>query len=337
MKRPILLVLALALLPSATMAQTAVEHPKIELGAAAATVSYVVPYIAMAKGYFKDEGLDVNAANFQSGVKALQAMLGGSVDAVVGSYSHTLTMASKGQKVRYFVSFLRCPGYVVGLSKGQTAKTMKDLKGLKIGVTSPGSSTHQALNYLVSKAGLATDSYTPVGVGNTAGAVAAVKNSKIDATITVEPIVSLLLKDNDMTMLLDARTEKASREGFGGSYPEGGLYAREDFIKKNPKTIQALTNAIVRADEWLQKASAAEVIAALPPEVVGNDPQTFGKSVENMRSCFSPDGLVADDGPAHVLDILATSEPALRDAKIDIAQTYTNDFVREALKKYPVK
>jgi NitT/TauT family transport system substrate-binding protein len=342
MKRPVLLALSLALLPSAAFAQAPVEHPKIEhpkieLGAAAATVSYVVPYIAMAKGYFKDEGVDVNSANFQSGVKALQAMLGGSVDAVVGSYSHTLTMASKGQKIRYFVSFLRCPGYVVGLSKGQTAKSIKDLKGLKVGVTSPGSSTHQALNYLVSKAGLATDSYTPVGVGNTAGAVAAVKNSKIDATITVEPIVSLLLAGNDMTMLFDGRTETASREGFGGSYPEGGLYAREDFIKKNPKTIQALANAIVRADEWLQKASAADVIAALPPEVVGTDPQTFGKSVENMRSCFSPDGLIADDGPSHVLDILATSEPDLRTAKIDLSQTYTNDFVREALKKYPVK
>jgi NitT/TauT family transport system substrate-binding protein len=325
----------LALLPPGANAQSVIEHPKIQLGAAAATVSYVAPYIAIEKGYFKDEGLDVSIANFQSGVKALQAMMGGSVDVVVGSYGHTLTLAAKGQKIQYFVSFLRCPGYVVGLAKGQTAKSIKDLKGLKIGVTSPGSSTHQALNYLVTKAGLSTDDYTPVGVGNTAGAVAAVKNNKIDATIAVEPIVSILLRGGDMTAMLDMRTEQASIEGFGGPYPEGGLYARQDFVKTNPNTVQAMANAIVRADEWLQKASPAEVVAALSPEVVGNDPQAFGKSVESMRGCFSPDGLVASDGPAHVLEILSASDPELQKARINLADTYTNEFAERALKKYP--
>jgi NitT/TauT family transport system substrate-binding protein len=226
---------------------------------------------------------------------------------------------------------------VVALSKGQTAKSFADLKGLKVGVTSPGSSTHQGFNYLMSRAGLAPDSYTPVGVGNSAGSVAATKMGKVDANVIVEPIVSLLLAGNDMTMLMDGRTEEKSRAAFGGAFPEGGFYGREDFIKKNPKTIQALTNGLVRANEWLQKASPTEIVAALPPEIVGSDPDTFGKSADNMRSCFSPDGLIAEEGPPHVLEILQASEPELKNAKIDISQTYTNDFVREALKKYPVK
>jgi NitT/TauT family transport system substrate-binding protein len=330
-----LLIVALAACSRTAMAQSAVERPNIELGAAAATVSYVAPYIAAAKGYFRDEGVNVTLTNFQSGVKAAQAMMGGSVDAVVGSYSHTITLASKGQNIRYFVSFLRCPGYVVGVAKGQAATSVKDFKGLKVGVTSPGSSTHQALNYLVTRAGLAPDDYTPVAVGNTAGSVAAVEYNKIDATIVVEPIVSQLLKSNAMKMLLDMRSEKASLEGFGGPYPEGGLYAREDFIRQNPKTIQALTNAVVRADEWLQTASPEDVVKALPAEAVGSDPDTFGKSVTNMRGCFSPDGRVASDGPAHVLDILTASEPELKKASVNLADTYTNAFVEEALKKYP--
>lgn len=339
MKRPVLFAMTLAtltpLLSSAAFAQ--VEHPKMSIGAAAATVSYVAPYLAVAKGFFKEEGVDVTIANFQGGSKALQAMMGGSVDVVIGAYGHTLTMASKGQKIRYFASFLRCPGYVVALSKGQTAKSFKDLKGLKVGVTAPGSSTHQGFNYLMGRAGLAPDSYTPIAVGNSAGSVAATKYGKVDANVIVEPIVSLLLAGNDATLLMDGRTEEKSREAFGGPFPEGGLYAREDFIKKNPKTIQALANGLVRANEWLQTASPAELAAALPQEIVGNDPDTFGKSAGNMRSCFSPDGLIAEDGPPHVLEMLATSDPELRGAKIDLSQTYTNDFVREALKKYPVK
>jgi NitT/TauT family transport system substrate-binding protein len=336
-KAAILLVVALAACPETVAAQSAVEHPDIQLGAAAATVSYIAPYLAAAKGYFREEGVNVTLTNFQSGVKAAQAMMGGSVDAVVGSYSHTITLGAKGQHIRYFVSFLRCPGYVVGIAKGQTATSVKELKGLKVGVTSPGSSTHQALNYLVTKAGLSTEDYTPVAVGNTSGSVAAMEYNKIDATIVVEPIVSLLLKSNSMKMLLDMRSEKASLEGFGGPYPEGGLYVREDFIKQNPKTVQAITNAIVRADEWLQTASPEDVVKALPAEVVGSDPETFGKSVTNMRGCFSPDGLVAADGPAHVLDILMASEPKLKKDSVNLSDTYTNAFVEEALKKYPAK
>src|ERR1700742_4927508 len=114
MKRPVLCAMALAalspLLPATAFAQ--VERPKVSIGAAAATVSYVAPYLAVSKGFFKEEGIDVTIANFQGGAKALQAMMGGSVDAVIGAYGHTITMASKGQKVRYFASFLRCPGYV---------------------------------------------------------------------------------------------------------------------------------------------------------------------------------------------------------------------------------
>jgi len=70
---------------------------------------------------------------------------------------------------------------------------------------------------------------------------------------------------------------------------------------------------------------------------LADDPETFGKSVTNMRGCFSPNGLVAPDGPAHVLDILAASEPELKKASINLADTYTNAFVEEALKKYPPK
>jgi NitT/TauT family transport system substrate-binding protein len=77
------------------------------------------------------------------------------------------------------------------------------------------------------------------------------------------------------------------------------------------------------------------VVNALPAEAVGSDPDTFGKSVTNMRGCFSPDGRVASDGPAHVLDILTASEPELKKASINLADTYTNAFVEEALKKYP--
>ena len=336
MKRPVLFAMALAtltpLLSSAAFAQ--VEHPKMSIGAAAATVSYVAPYLAVAKGFFKEEGVDVTIANFQGGSKALQAMMGGSVDVVIGAYGHTLTMASKGQKIRYFASFLRCPGYVVALSKGQTAKSFKDLKGLKVGVTAPGSSTHQGFNYLMGRAGLAPDSYTPIAVGNSAGSVAATKYGKVDANVIVEPIVSLLQAGNDATLLMDGRTEEKSREAFGGPFPEGGLYAREDFIKKNPRTIQALANGLVRANEWLQTASPADVAATVPEGFLLGDKAIYEKSFEGIRETISPDGMMPPGAQENCLKFLADADPkiAADRAKIKLEDTWTNEFALRAKK-----
>jgi NitT/TauT family transport system substrate-binding protein len=127
------------------------------------------------------------------------------------------------------------------------------------------------------------------------------------------------------------RTEQRSVAAIGGSFPEGSLLARTDYIRAHPKVIQGLTNAVVKAIKWIQQASADDIVAALPPEIVGNNPKLIAASIQKIRSCYSPDGVIAPDGPQTVLNMLATYNPSLKDAKIDLSQTFTNDFVRKAL------
>ena len=74
--------------------------------------------------------------------KRLQALMGGSADIVAGAYSNTITMAAKGQKLVSFVTLASCPGWVFGVTRAShgKVKTYADLKGMRIGVSSPGSS-----------------------------------------------------------------------------------------------------------------------------------------------------------------------------------------------------
>jgi NitT/TauT family transport system substrate-binding protein len=302
----------------------------VQIGAAAASASYIAPYVAISKGYFKDAGLDVTMANFQGGAKAVEALMGGSVDAVSGSYSYSILLAAKHRKVKAFVNFLRCPAFVVAVGKDKKASTIKDLKGMRLGITSPGSSTQQALNYLFVKAGLTPQDYTPVAIGNTAGAVAAVRYDKVDGLLLVDPIISILHDAGDIKLIEDMRTQQASVAGFGGSYTEGSLLGTEAWISSHPAVVQGLTDGVVRADRWIQSAAPEEITAVLPKEIVGDDKALFARSIANMKSCFSPDGAFAADGPKQVLDILSTSDPSLRGADIDLADTYTNEFVHRA-------
>ena len=83
----VLAVLALAgLAPSRGSAQP-IEHPKLTLSIGTFIISYLPLPVAEAKGFFKAQGLDVTIQNFgASGAKALQSLIGGSSDVVVGFY-----------------------------------------------------------------------------------------------------------------------------------------------------------------------------------------------------------------------------------------------------------
>src|SRR5215813_11846913 len=109
-----------------------------------ASLYYLPLTIAEQLGYFKDEGLMINIADFAGGSQALRAVVGGSADVVSGAYEHTLNMQPKGQFLQCFVQQGRAPQIAIGLSKARAAtyKSPKDLKGLKVGVSAPGSSTH---------------------------------------------------------------------------------------------------------------------------------------------------------------------------------------------------
>ena len=73
-----------AVLPASAQA---LEKPKLTVGVGGKPLFYYLPLtIAERQGYFKAEGLDVEILDFPGGAKALQALIGGSVDVVSGAY-----------------------------------------------------------------------------------------------------------------------------------------------------------------------------------------------------------------------------------------------------------
>jgi NitT/TauT family transport system substrate-binding protein len=105
-------------------------------------------------------------------------------------------------------------------------------------------------------------------------------------------------------------------------------------IRKNPNTVQALTSATVRALKWLSRASPEQVLAALPPEFAGGDPALYKKTLVRLLPTYSPDGMFPASSGEIAYAALAQLVPTVRDAKIDLARTFDNRFVQQALAKY---
>jgi NitT/TauT family transport system substrate-binding protein len=334
----ILSAVLLAMLPQAASAQ-APEKTKINVATASLGLPYLPLIIAQQRKYFADEGLEVEIAAFAGGSKALQSLMGGSSDVASGAYSNTLTMAAKGQKLKNFVVQVRYPALTIAVSKrvADRYKSPADLKGMKIGVSAPGSSTHMIVAHLLGKAGLTSNDVSIIGVGTSAAAVASIQSGEIDAIINSDPVMTKLETDNSIHVIAETRTRKGTEDLFGGPYPEAGLYATADFMAKNPNTIQALTNAIVRAELWMQKASIEDIAANVPAEHMLGDKELYLASYRKMREAHAPDGQITKEGAQIVLNVLAAFLPEVKAANIKVEDTYDNRFVEAALKKFQGK
>src|SRR6202140_687798 len=174
-------VLLASMLPFAANAQGKLEKPKVSIAVGGKAAFYYLPLtIAERLNYFKEEGLEIEISDFDGGSKALQAVVGGSADVVSGAWENTIDQQPKGLNMQGFVLQGRYPAISVGLAKSKAAtyKSPKDLKGMKIGVSAPGSSTNRVVWHLLAKDGLKPEDVSIIGVGSTSGAVAAMNSGQ---------------------------------------------------------------------------------------------------------------------------------------------------------------
>lgn len=329
---------AAALAAPAALRAQALERKRVTIAVGGKNLFYYLPLtIAEQLRYFEAEGLEANVIDFAGGARALQAVVGGSADVVSGAFEHTINMQHKGQAMRAFALQGRAPQIVLAASTRTLAnyKSLADLKGRKIGVTAPGSSTHIMTNFVLAKAGLKPSDVAIVGVGAAQGAVAALRAGQIDAIAALDPVITILQRAGDIRIISDTRDVAEAERVFGGPMPAACLYAPVAFIDKNPGVTQALANAIVRADQWIQQAGPGDIIKVVPESYLLGDRAIYIDGFLKAKGALSPDGLIPDAGSATARHALASVDPALARAKLDLKANYTNDFVRKANAKYP--
>jgi len=328
--------IAAAALPRLGFAQT-IEKPKVTIAVGGKNLFYYLPLtIAEQLGYFKDEGLDVTIVDFAGGSRALAAVVGGSADVVSGAFEHTVNMQFKGQPMRAFVLQGAAPQIVLGINPKTMPnfKTVADLKGKKIGITAPGSSTNIMANFVLAKAGLKPSDVSFIGVGASSGAVAAMRSGQIDAMSNLDPVITLLQRSGDLKIVTDTRIVAEAERVFGGPMPAGCLYAPQPFLDKNPNTVQALANAMVRANKWIQKAGPGDIIQVVPESYLLGDRAIYIDGFRAAQKALSPDGMFPAKGPETAFRALASADAKLAEAKLDLTAVYTNEFAKKANKKF---
>jgi NitT/TauT family transport system substrate-binding protein len=108
------------------------------------------------------------------------------------------------------------------------------------------------------------------------------------------------------------------------------LYIKQDFIDKYPNTVQALVNAFYKTLKWLEKATPEEIAATVPEEYFLGDRQLYLAAVKANKPVYSITGAIPAAGMKSAADMLIAFDQELKDAKVDLAKTFDDRFIRKA-------
>jgi len=312
------------------------DLPTVRLMVGGIDKQIYIPYqLAESLGFYKKHGVNVELSTEQDGgVGAEDAVVSGQVEMAGAWYVHAIDFQLHGKNVIGIAQLGNAPGERIMCAKGSNVKSPEDWKGKGVGVTDIGSGTDDLVRYVSSRSNMTTKDYTTVAAHAGQTMIAALKFGKIVCGITTQPTVNAIEKLDVGYSAIDLSTGDGVKKWLGGYWPTASVLARGDWVDKNKETTQKFVTAIVETMHWMDTHSAAEIADKLPKDFVSNPLSTkeeYIKALDSDKGQFIADGMMPDGGPQTVLDV----EKAAGKAKgeVDLAKTFTNDFVIAANKE----
>ena len=214
---------------------------KVRFSVAAVTGSYMDEFVAIEKGYHREEGLAVEMIRAGGGI-ATQALIAGDLHFSTSAGS-ALSALLRGAEIKVIYTNIDRPGYQLWSAQPEI-KSLKDLIGKKIGVTSRGDTQELSVRLLLRKHGINANSvaYIPVGFGGTR--LAALQAGTVDA-VPLGAGDFAQLKQPKGHMLGD--TEKEIRFAYVG------LAVSSRLLSRQPNLVERFLRAVIKGREYARR------------------------------------------------------------------------------------
>ena len=295
-------------LPCGLAAQEKPGAEKVRIAIATSSLAFLVPFVAKDRGFYSKQGSEVELIQMRPNI-SIAALLSGEIEYIelIGS---AIRSAARGLPIRAISTGIKSPFFsIVAQNK---YKTMKDLKGAVIGLTSIGGTNHVSTRITLRQFGLDPEKDVKlIAIGDEKLMYDAFKIGRVDS-IVVAPPFSVQLKREGFPLL--AHTADYV------TIPFSGLGTTTERIKTNRAQIKRLLKAEIEALRYIQ-ANAAGTAEAIRKRF-NMDEKLARESYDVVVNAFSRDGRVPLDG----VDILLQIE---KDQKL-IPTTVTPQMVVDA-------
>ncbi len=301
---------------------------KIRYNEVVRSILYAPAYVAIAKGFFEEAGLDVAVVTANGGDKSMAALISGAADiALMGPETAIYVLTSDFLvKARIFCGLTATDGFMlVGRNKADNFD-WNMLKGKDILGFRPGSTPLLFFEAAMRQNGI--DPNRDVKLNNSVGIPARVGSwlaGQNQYAIFIEPDASQLELDGKAFFL-------ASIGETVGFADYTSFMATDKYIRDNPDIVQRWTNAIYKAQQWTAAASATAMAKVLEPYFPGITAQAMTAAVERYRrlKIWKTTPVVEPTAIEKFQDILVQGnvlEPAKR---VKFADLVVTDFARKA-------
>jgi NitT/TauT family transport system substrate-binding protein len=272
----------LTLLAAALLAVSSASAETLRVGKAGREAFSFVPLdVGVRTGIFKQHGLDIEIANFGGDAKLQQAMAAGAIDIALGS-GPGLAFIVKGSPVRGIAAMAGPPLlFALVVRNDGSIKTVDDLKGRKIGVSTVGSVTSWIISEVSRQRGWGFDGITQVPIGENAARVAAVRSRALDGCIV------------DLASALNYEQRGGGRVllRFGDLVKDfiiHVIFATDTSIAEKPEALRGFLAGWFETIRFMHRDKAKSVEIAA--QVMGTDAPTAASIYDELMPMFSDTG-----------------------------------------------
>jgi ABC-type nitrate/sulfonate/bicarbonate transport system substrate-binding protein len=290
----------------------------LTVGKAAPNSDPIIPVnVGERLGIFKKHGLDLKIVDFSGGSKMSQAMAAGSIDIGDGAGTEMALVAKGVPMLAVCETAGPVPFLSVGVPWDSPIRSIEQLKGKKIGVSTTGSLTDWLAKELARTQGWGPDEVTRVTIGNGAASIiAAFREHLIDADVSVTSLF-LAMEENKTGRLLFPVTQ------FAGRLAAGTLYASKHLIDTDPNAVRAFIAGWMETIDFIRTHKAETV--KIESSITGFSESVMSKEYDLTIGMFSK-------GCKFNAESLATLKRSFVDMKIlsappDMSKLYTEAFL----------
>src|SRR5579862_9653319 len=304
-----------AALTGALIAAPALAAETLRVGKAVPEAFSFTPLdIGVRKGFFKQNGLDIENSAFAGDAKLQQAMASDSIDIALGS-GPALAFIVKGSPVKAVAAIAGPPLLLAIVVRPDGAKTVAELKSKKISVSTAGSLTYWLVSETSRRQGWGPQGIDIQPMGAMSGQVAALKRGDIDG----------IVMDLSTAFDLENRGEGRILVRFGDlqDFIVHVIYATDPLIASRPDAIRGFLKGWFETIAFMRKNKAETV--AIAKDVIGKDEPIVGRTYDEVMPMFSDDGRFKPSA----LNVLAKSfvELGTLPAEPDMSKLYTEAFL----------
>lgn len=256
-------------------------------------------YVAYEKGYFKEEGLDIEFVKYNDGPVAFQGMHAGDSDFCLLSQEPVLRAQEEGMKSALVGKVQDTRGYV--LVTGKDYKKVSDLKGKTIFAGQPGSAPYSFVSKILEENGIDPQKDVTFANLDYGSSVAALEKGDIAATY-ISAFNKANIKNQDVNYLVDTTNEKDSKKYLNTTdFPGEIIATTKEFADKNSDTVKKFMTAVQKAAKWSSEQTDEEVAKCISTLFEGVELNTLTEQVATLKPIMAKDCYISEEGQKAVM------------------------------------